>query len=269
MKTEADMERRDCSEVKPISCLERSEDTVEGIKWKTGYRMSREEQDILANMKKEVDEEGWERQSVKVEEDDDIKEEEGTWTEQKRDRDELSEVKTTNQVLKSGGKIEGKRECGQKKGDDLSFLLNSLLLKQPRVLIHRLEIADISYTLSLPSHSISSKRNQGMSSSLRKHEPSTVRSRRSLKQKRKKASQLERQHVALSENRMSAEASHSCPVIFSRNQNTGQTLEMLPQVFTCSQCPFVHKEEVNLHQHIDKVHVEECSRRHRKPRKVN
>ncbi|KAJ8377100.1 hypothetical protein SKAU_G00076800 [Synaphobranchus kaupii] len=32
------------------------------------------------------------------------------------------------------------------------------------------------------------------------------------------------------------------------------------EVFACSQCPFVHMEEVKLHQHIEKVHPEEHSR---------
>ncbi|KAI1891206.1 hypothetical protein AGOR_G00141400 [Albula goreensis] len=34
--------------------------------------------------------------------------------------------------------------------------------------------------------------------------------------------------------------------------NTGQTLEVVSQVFSCSQCPFVHSEEVKLQQHIEK-----------------
>ncbi|KAJ8332588.1 hypothetical protein SKAU_G00423770 [Synaphobranchus kaupii] len=41
------------------------------------------------------------------------------------------------------------------------------------------------------------------------------------------------------------------PVISSKGQS---------EVFACSQCPFVHMEEVKLHQHIEKVHPEEHSR---------
>ncbi|KAJ8355553.1 hypothetical protein SKAU_G00183470 [Synaphobranchus kaupii] len=67
-----------------------------------------------------------------------------------------------------------------------------------------------------------------------------------------------------SENRICAEASFISPVISSWNQNTdsdhtGQSVEMSSQVFRCSQCPFVHTDEVNLHQHIEKVHPEELN----------
>ncbi|KAJ8414483.1 hypothetical protein AAFF_G00036850 [Aldrovandia affinis] len=45
---------------------------------------------------------------------------------------------------------------------------------------------------------------------------------------------------------------------FFPRTETGQT-EALSQVFACSQCPFVHTEEVNLHQHSERVHPEEHS----------
>ncbi|KAJ8355225.1 hypothetical protein AAFF_G00084380 [Aldrovandia affinis] len=57
-----------------------------------------------------------------------------------------------------------------------------------------------------------------------------------------------------------AEASCSFPVITPRNQNTGHLVEVSSQVFACSQCPFVHMEEVKLHRHIERVHPEEYSR---------
>ncbi|XP_061098575.1 zinc finger protein 615-like [Conger conger] len=62
---------------------------------------------------------------------------------------------------------------------------------------------------------------------------------------------------ASSENGLSLEASHNRTVISPRNQNTGQTVEASSEVFACSQCPFVHTEEVNLHQHLEKVHAEQ------------
>ncbi|KAJ8355484.1 hypothetical protein SKAU_G00182780 [Synaphobranchus kaupii] len=80
--------------------------------------------------------------------------------------------------------------------------------------------------------------------------------------KRKRIGQLERPlklQTSSSENGICA-ASHISPVIPPRNQNTGQTGELASQVFSCSQCPFVHTEEVNLHQHIEKVHPEELNR---------
>ncbi|KAG9351456.1 hypothetical protein JZ751_022706 [Albula glossodonta] len=40
----------------------------------------------------------------------------------------------------------------------------------------------------------------------------------------------------------------------------GQSEKVSSQVFACSQCPFVHMEEVTFHQHIEEVHPEEYSR---------
>ncbi|KAG5849675.1 hypothetical protein ANANG_G00074270, partial [Anguilla anguilla] len=40
----------------------------------------------------------------------------------------------------------------------------------------------------------------------------------------------------------------------------GQSVAVVSEVFACSQCPFIHMEEPNLHQHIEKVHPEEHSR---------
>ncbi|KAJ8276641.1 hypothetical protein COCON_G00083930 [Conger conger] len=46
----------------------------------------------------------------------------------------------------------------------------------------------------------------------------------------------------------------------SKRHSVGPTGELASQVFACSHCPFVHKEEENLRQHIKEAHPEEHSR---------
>ncbi|KAJ8366359.1 hypothetical protein AAFF_G00360950 [Aldrovandia affinis] len=157
-----------------------------------------------------------------------------------------------------------KSECRQQEGE-LSTLVMSLLLKQPRVLIRRPEFTSISVPVSSPPHSLSSTRDQGTRFPWRRHELSPVGMRslgqngQVVTQKRKMISQLERSLKASSMNGSCAEAPCSSPAITPRNQNTGHLVEVSSRVFACSQCPFVHMEEVNLHQHIEKVHSEEHS----------
>ncbi|KAJ8367215.1 hypothetical protein AAFF_G00324280 [Aldrovandia affinis] len=78
--------------------------------------------------------------------------------------------------------------------------------------------------------------------------------------KRRMISELGRSLKASSMNESCAEASCSSPVITPRNPNTGHLVDVSSPVFACSQCPFVHMEEVKLHQHIERVHTEEYSR---------
>ncbi|KAJ8366405.1 hypothetical protein AAFF_G00355930, partial [Aldrovandia affinis] len=136
----------------------------------------------------------------------------------------------------------------------------SLLLKQPRVLIRRLEFTNISVPVSSVPHSLSNKRDQGTIFPRRLHELSPVRMSslgrkgQVVTRKKKMISQLERPLKASSMNGSCAEASCSSPVITPRIQSTGHLVEVSSQVFTCSHCPFVHMEEVKLHQHIEKVH---------------
>ncbi|KAJ8355487.1 hypothetical protein SKAU_G00182810 [Synaphobranchus kaupii] len=263
IKAESVMDSSDYTGVEPRSSVNRFEDIVENIERKTGYVMSREQKDILTNMKEE--EEDGERQSVKMEGEDGVRDEEELWKEQEKERDEQREEHVPSQAIK----IYKWDVNGQQEGEELFTLVTSCLLKQPRVQIHRLEFADILVPVSSAPGSVACKTGQGARSPWRRHELLSLRGNGSLRQKKgqvmtwkwKTNGQLERSPKMLpSENGIFAETSLISPAISPRNQNTGQTGEVASQVFACSQCPFVHTEEVNLHQHIEKVHPEEHSR---------
>ncbi|KAJ8355485.1 hypothetical protein SKAU_G00182790 [Synaphobranchus kaupii] len=271
IKAESVMENSDYTGVEPRSSLNRCEDIEERRERKTGYLMSREQKDILANMKEE--EEDGERQSVKMEGEDGVRDEEGLWKDEEKERDDQREGRVSDQVTKifKCENNEGESEFRQQEGEELSALVTSCLLKQPIVLIHRLEITDILVPVSSPSCPMAYKRDMGARSPWRRHELSPLRGNGSLRQKkgqpvtrkRKTIGQLERPLNLLpssSENGICTEASLCSPITPSRNQDTGQTVEVSSQVFGCSQCPFIHTEEVNLHQHIEKVHPEERRR---------
>ncbi|KAJ8372786.1 hypothetical protein AAFF_G00277290, partial [Aldrovandia affinis] len=122
-----------------------------------------------------------------------------------------------------GQKNEGNSEFRHQEGEEMSTLVTSFLLKQPRVLIRRLEITDLSVPVSSPPHPVSSTRGQGVRSPWRRHELSPVRTPQSSRQKgqvvtrkNKAVSQLERPLALLpasSASRIHAEASCSSPVI--------------------------------------------------------
>ncbi|KAJ8366360.1 hypothetical protein AAFF_G00360960, partial [Aldrovandia affinis] len=134
----------------PRSSLNTSENTEERKERKPGYGMSREEKDILFNMKEE---EGEGCLSVKMEREDSVRDEEGLWREEKKERVE-QERDLTNQMAQTDRREKNgvKSECRQQEGE-LSTLVMSLLLKQPRVLIRRLEFTSISVPVSSPPHS--------------------------------------------------------------------------------------------------------------------
>ncbi|KAJ8368670.1 hypothetical protein SKAU_G00086980 [Synaphobranchus kaupii] len=263
MKTESVMESTDYTQEHLRSSLNRSEEMEETIQKKTGDGMSREEKDRLSNMKEEEEEESGEWQIVKIEGEDGVKVEEGLWKGQ-GERDELRERDVTGQSAQNN-REEGKKQfgakliCKQQEGEELSALDTSFMLKQPRVLIRRLEIADISGHVSSPC-SGSSRRGQVVRSPWKQQAVLPVRRKRQkiqfMNQKRKTAGQLD----TPSENGICAEAPCSSPVISAMNQNTGQTVEVSSQVFAWSQFPFIHTEEVNLHQHIEVVQPEEHRR---------
>ncbi|KAJ8344602.1 hypothetical protein AAFF_G00222920 [Aldrovandia affinis] len=229
MKEEYVVDSTDYTGVEPRSSVNTSKNSEE---WKTGYGMSREEKAILFNMKEE---EGERCVSVKMEREDGVKDEEGLWREQgkervEQERDLNSQTAQTDKMEKN----EVKSECGQREGE-LSTLVMSLLLKQPRVLIRRLEFTNISVPVSSPPHSLSNKRDQGTRFPGRRNELSPVRMRslgqkgHVVTQKRKMISQLERPLKPSSINGSCAEASCSSPVITPRNQNTGHLVEVSSQ----------------------------------------
>ncbi|XP_061097521.1 uncharacterized protein LOC133128195 [Conger conger] len=263
IKSEYVTDSSDYTGVEPRLNLNRGEDIGQRTERKTGYLMRREPRDTQADMKEE--EEDMERRSVKIEGDDGVRDEEGLWKKEEKERDEHWDGHITPQVGQTDNLQMNsvKSEHGHQEGEELSTLVTSCLLKQPRVLIHRVVMANCSVSVSSLLPPVASKRGQGVMSPWRCHEISSLRGNGSLTQKgqvvtRKRKGQVER--PVTSENGICAEASLISPAISLRNKNTEQAAEMSSQVFACSQCPFVHTEEVNLHQHIEKVHPEELSR---------
>ncbi|XP_036378772.1 zinc finger protein 879-like [Megalops cyprinoides] len=271
--TDTLMDSRDYTVVELGSGLNRSKDIEERMKRKTGYGMSREEIDILSNIKEE-EEEGGDRQSEEMEKEDGVRDEEdkGLWREgqkerhEQRERDESDPALQTDRELKN----EGKSDCSQQEGEGLSPQVISCLLKQPRVLIRRLEVTEMSVLVSSLSHPVVSNGNQGVRSPWKQDEFTPVMEDSSLRQKEQVMIQKEEMIDSLenplkeppdsSEPEICAEPSFESSVIPLSKGNTGQTAEVASWVFACSQCPFTHMEEVNLHQHIEKVHPEEYSR---------
>ncbi|KAJ8355559.1 hypothetical protein SKAU_G00183530 [Synaphobranchus kaupii] len=225
-----------------------------------------EQKDVLTNMKEEQAD--GERQSVKMEGENGVRDEEGLWKEEERERDEQREGRVTDQVVQTDKLVKNGLKSEQE-GENLSTMVTSCLLKQPRVLIRRLEIANGSVPVSSPPRPVACQRDLGVRSPWRRHELSPLKGNGSLRQKGqvmtqkgKTVGQLDSPlelMTSSSENGICAEASLISPVISPRNQNTGQSVEVSSQVFACSQCPFVHTEEVNLHKHIEKVHPEELN----------
>ncbi|KAJ8355479.1 hypothetical protein SKAU_G00182730 [Synaphobranchus kaupii] len=270
IKVEPVMDSSDYTGVEPRSGLNRCEDIEERREEKTGYFMGREQKYILTNMKKEED--GERHVSVKMEGEDGVRDEEKLWKNEEKERDEQREGYVNDQVAQTDTLVNNGviSEHRQQEVEELSSLITSCLHKQPRVLIRRLEVDSRSVPVSLPPCIMDCKRGQGVRSPWRRHELLPLRGNGSVRLKkgqvmtwkRKTNGQLERSLKILPsslENRICAEASLISPVICPRNRNTGKTVEVSSQVFACSQCPFVHTEEVNLHQHIEKVHPEELN----------
>ncbi|KAJ8251688.1 hypothetical protein GJAV_G00224040 [Gymnothorax javanicus] len=186
----------------------------------TGYVMSRE-QNMLTNMKEER--EDWEELNVKIENDDGVEDEEGFWKEEDSKRDETDKIITDHRFIEK----EIKLECGQQEVEGPSMFSTLCVLKQPRVLIHRLEITKNSVAVqSLPSP-LSCERSQGVRSLLKQHEVSPLVSDGFLKEKSQVLT-LEREDAesevplnqlpSSSENETSAEASFT--LVPSTKENT-------------------------------------------------
>ncbi|KAJ8275304.1 hypothetical protein COCON_G00099290 [Conger conger] len=245
IKAESGIDRSDYNGVEPRLSLNRCEDMGQRTERTTGYLMSKGQEDILINMKEE-EEDDWEWQSVKIKTEDGVRDEEGLWNEEEKEMDEQREERVTDQCVRTDKLVKNVGKSEQQEEEKLSTLVASCLLKQPRVLIHRLEIDNSSVPVSSPSRLVVYKSDQGASSPWRPHEFSPLRGNQSQRQKG-------HPHLpSSSENGICAETSLISPVMSPRNQNTGETVEEASWVFACSQCPFIHTEEVNLHQHIEK-----------------
>ena len=197
IKTEYVTDSSDYTGVEPRSSLNRCEDIRERTEKETGYLMRREPRDTQTNMKEE--EEDWQRQSVKMEKEDGVRDEEGLGKEEEKERDEQKEVHIIHQV----GQIDKlltngvKAEHGLEEGEELSTLITSCLRKQPRVLIPKLQFANCSVSVSSFLPSVASKRGQEVMSPWRCHEISSLRGNGSRAQNgqvvtRKRRGQLER-----------------------------------------------------------------------------
>ncbi|KAJ8369317.1 hypothetical protein SKAU_G00093450 [Synaphobranchus kaupii] len=246
IKAEPVMDSSDYTGVEPRSSLNKCEDIEERTERKTGYFMSREQKDILTNMKEE--EEDWERQSVKMEREDGVRDEEGLWK---------KEEKESNEEMEGHVAQTGKQEV-----EELSTLITSCLQKQPRVLIRRLEIASSSVPVLLPPRTMACKRDLGARSPWRQHELLSLRGNGLLRQKKaqvvtwkgKTSGQLERPLKVLpssSENRTvrfhqppSSTHDHLTP------PNPTQSHTGTPGAHTCSQCGkrFCRLRDLKLHQ---------------------
>ncbi|XP_035279857.1 zinc finger protein 177-like [Anguilla anguilla] len=237
IKAEIVMDSTDYEGVEPMSSLNRCEDMDQRTQGNTEYLISRAQKDLLTNMKEE--EENWERQSVKMEREDGLRDEEGLWKQEDKERDEQREGYVNGQAAQTGKlMLNGvKSQHGQQEGEELSTAVTSCLLRQPRVLIRRIEIGS-SVPVSLPYSMVTRLRTNR---SLRQKGPVVTRKRKTIGQLEKPLNPL----PSSSENRICAEAFLISPVISPRNQNTGQTVEVSSQVFACSQYPFIHTQELN------------------------
>ncbi|XP_061099761.1 zinc finger protein 436-like [Conger conger] len=224
-RAESAMDSSDYTGEEPSSGLKRKEDLEERTEKTTGDPRSKEQKDILTNLKMEEEEkEDWERLSVKMEREDGVRNEERLWKQEEKEMDEQEEGYINDQFAQTDKLSKNIVNVlpAQQEGEEASTLVNFCLLQQHTVWFPQME----SNYSSVPALS----RLEGPLDLL----PSS------------------------SENGICAEASLISPVISHRNKNTGQTVS--PQVFCCFQCPFVDTEEVNLHQHIEKVHPEELNR---------
>ncbi|KAJ8373917.1 hypothetical protein SKAU_G00044970 [Synaphobranchus kaupii] len=174
------------------------------------------------------------RGRVKMEREDDVRDEEGLWKKEKKEGDEQMEGRVTDQVAQTDKLVKNGviSEHGPQEGEELSTLVTSCLLIQPRVLIRRLQIGNCSVPVSSALGPVAYKRDLGARSPWRRHNLLSLRGNGSLRQKtgqvmtrnRKTNGQLERPPKMLpssSENGICAEAYLISPVISPRNQNTG------------------------------------------------
>ncbi|KAJ8251692.1 hypothetical protein GJAV_G00224080, partial [Gymnothorax javanicus] len=133
--------------VETTSSLSGSED-LEGREMR---RLTRDEEDVLISMKEEN--EDWEELNVKIESED----EEGFWKEEDPKRNEMEGVVPEHKFVKD----ELMLECSQQEREKRSMFISSCVLKQARVLIHRLEIANNSVAVSTLPRPLARKRGKG------------------------------------------------------------------------------------------------------------
>ncbi|XP_061099768.1 zinc finger protein 391-like isoform X1 [Conger conger] len=256
IKAESGIDRSDYNGVEPRLSLNRCEDMGQRTERTTGYLMSKGQEDILINMKEE-EEDDWEWQSVKIKTEDGVRDEEGLWNVEEKEMDEQREERVTDQFVRTDKLVKNVGKSEQQEEEKLSTLVASCLLKQPRVLIHRLEIDNSSVPVSSPSRLVVYKSDQGASSPWRPHEFSPLRGNQSQRQKG------HRHLPSSSENGICAETSLISPVMSPRNQNSGETVPTppktlptttqshtgTPRAYSCTQCGKSFSQLCNLKKH--------------------
>ncbi|KAI1900981.1 hypothetical protein AGOR_G00055430 [Albula goreensis] len=273
MKTEPSMDSVDYAPLDLRSDLKRNEDLEEKIG--TDFGMSREEKDILSNIKEE-EEDGefgeWQIEPMKREADVSDKEVIGLRREEKPERDKQREIDRMNQISPTVRELDnrGKLCYVKQEAEDLSLPVTSCLLKKDKDLnCQQLEMADILAPVFPSSHSIGFNEDQGASSQWEQNEVPTVKEEKPLRQRGKvitwkskmtdSLQSTEKQLLASSETDTSAEPSIGSPDMSPTKQDAGDSIDVC-QVFPCPECPFFHMEEEKLQQHIEKVHPEEFCR---------
>ncbi|KAG7478417.1 hypothetical protein MATL_G00080670 [Megalops atlanticus] len=253
VKAESVLDISDYTGVELEPSLNRSEDIEERTKRKTGYGMSREEIDVLSSIKEE-EEEGEERQSKEMKREDGVSDEEDKklWSEEGKERDEQMERDHTDHTTQN------ERELKNEENQDCSYWEKKVLPPQ---------VTSCLLTDRSPPCPVDINRDQGVRSPCRQDELTPMVQERSWRLKgqvvtckREMMSSLDKPLTDASEKDICAEPFLGSSVISSRKGDTGETGEVSSHAFACSQCPFVHTEKMNLHQHIEKVHPEEYSR---------
>ena len=184
VKAESVIESTDYTGLEPKARFDKSDDIVERTEWKTLYEMTQEEKDRLSNMKEEV-EECEERQSVKIEREDGVRDAKRLRSERQNTRDEQKEKGVTDLTCQTQEfeKNGVKSEYYQQDMKEVSNLVTACLLKQPRVLIRRLKIRGNSVPESPHPCPFDRKEDQGVISRLRWHKLSPIKGKCSLRQK--------------------------------------------------------------------------------------
>ena len=215
VKAESVIGSTDYKWVEPKATLTRCDNMEERTEWKTVYRFTKEERDRLSNMKVEegckerqsvkMEREEWltrekkgrlcnmkqeveefeEWQSVKMEREDGVRDAGGMLGEQEKARDEQKGKGVTDLTCQTH-KFEKngvKSEYSQQDMEEGSHLVTACLLKQPRVLIRRMEITGNSVLESPHPCPFARKEDQGVRSRQRLHKLSPMKGKRSLRQK--------------------------------------------------------------------------------------
>ncbi|KAJ8271056.1 hypothetical protein GJAV_G00122260 [Gymnothorax javanicus] len=219
--------------------------------------MTTKEKKRMDNLKIEEEEdeeveESEERRIVKIKLEEDVGENMGFGIKKEEVIDEYEETSGTDLNFPTY-RCEGKgveSEFSRQEGElSLSSLVTECLLRQPRVLIKQLNMTGFSVTVSPSLCSMANTEDQGVRSPLGPGKFVSC--------KRKKTGQIERTQTQLPaslENGICINASHNPLDSSFWRQSKGETIEASSPVFVCSLCSFVHADEVNFLQHIEKVH---------------